>query len=388
MLNKKQFFKKTNILIFIISNLVLVLMFALNMLCSDAKLELFCNSLNNYFKNPFMEKKNSPILRITKEECSFNDLFSEFYYTPNQSTLNMFRRMSSNQISLFRDDGLYFPCSFQDQTTYSINEKIDDGYYLDKGMYDVYFKNEVLPNREYLSFRFNSNGFIFISDTLADTLIATYDLPNYESLISDERYCKYFLNIDGVDTPYSVCINNIVFSNKKNGSRTKQLYGDFCLFFLADKLDKKITKCVEFDFKSDVYGTKEILKKINKMGYSADNCSFNFKLQKNNYHVSEKLDSIFSKIKFDNSYLYIEIFDSIIIFIIILLINNKMLKEKSNFYLIISLVTPFILLMLPYFVFVSTISLFSIWEYLVGLLIIFVFRKIRNEVCYDKEIII
>ena len=266
----------------------------------------FTNSLNNYYDNHSLKAEEAPIINISKENtANYSDLFLNYYYCEELFSLRYLCNDSvgfANKEHNFSSDIKLFK-----QNNYSINELYDFGYYIDYGLFSAYYDKEIFGiNRGWLDRRFNTDGFLYISDVFADQLLSFYSIDSYADLILNEEYCVLYTYVG--DTKYSFCINNILYSNERTANRVTQLYGEnFALCYYDNKVLDSLNWAIELDFKSDYYGTSRVLKGINTLDYKSDNSSIYFKIYDKNigeYKIDEKLSYKYSKIDFNKSDLW------------------------------------------------------------------------------------
>ena len=302
---------------------------------NDSQLSIWCNHLNDFYLNNDVEENRAPIIRIedTKQK-KFTDIFQNYYYCNSGTLISALRQFYNGESYLISTNKTQYKVCINEQDGYSIREKYEWGYYLDYGLFSTYYKDEYLPNRQYLERRYGANGFCFISDLLADKLVKEYDLQSfddpYKELITNEKYSLLRLQIGSDEKDVTLCINNILFSKYRNAPRINELYGDFCLIY-GDKITmNELNYSVEFDMKSDNYGTKTFLKSLNAMGYNPK--SFNYQILKYNdlidkYERVPGLEEELKKIDFearDDTFISVGL---IIIFIfLIFLITCTLLK--------------------------------------------------------------
>lgn len=233
---------------------------------SDFKLDHLSYSINNINRTTILDDDfRATILNIhSNEKTNYNDLLSYFYYN---SLNGPTRLIASNNVSC---DELNLHIESQDTLSIRSSEEEDGGYYLDKGLYYTYFSDDILGPRQYLIPRFGCDSFVFISDTFADKLISKYNISDeegYKTLITNEEYSVLSLIVDGNQT-ISLSINNILYSNKRNGPRTHELYGDFGVVARNNTLNNIFTFEFEIDLKDNPYCIRNTFKSVNELGYS------------------------------------------------------------------------------------------------------------------------
>lgn len=273
--------KHLNIIICVASFLVFSFCSALiSTTLSDFGYDRLAYNINDYNSSTMRDKSFHPtIINIVEKEentdnkNAFDNALSYFYY--NQANGNI-----RNQVIQDVKFG-EMPIKLETQPTFSIkkSEKVSPGYYIDYGLYSSYYMDEILGNRGYLSFRYDCDSFIFISDTFADKLIEFYGIDTeepYKTLIEKESYCVLPLTTSDGNT-IKFCINNILYTNARSARRTYELYGDFALFYYRGKISPSLQLEFEIDFKDSPYSIKKTLKDMEQLGYRVDNYNFSFK---------------------------------------------------------------------------------------------------------------
>jgi hypothetical protein len=274
-----------------------------------------------------------------------------------------------------------FSCSFHYQYTYSIGAKYDWGYYLDYGLFSTYYRDEILPNRQYLEHRYNSNGFVFISDTFANKLLDLYGINDYKQLILDEKYCLLECEIN--NKPLKFCINNILYSNQRTGPRVQYLEDLFCVFHGRQSLLQELDFCVEVDLKSDIYGTGLFFKTLNALGYNVNNTEIQFKTYNTvtkEYEIREDLFSLFAKLDF-NHYFSGEVIIYTLSFLpVLFLFFGKW--DKIRFYVFYIIIFNIGIMFVGLFIFVPPLNMvyptITFFAYLLFLLYHLLFVKLIN----------
>lgn len=273
------------------------------LLLQDYKLDYLSFQMINYNKVLGNGEYNSPILSVTKTDDKikedgtpfYNDLFSVFHYN---MLVNGARTVSISDTSLLLNnaDSTSFSLALTTQPTFSIDKKNlatdeDPVYHIDLGQHYSYFPEIVSKHRGD-----NTTSFMFISDTIANKLIETLNVPGetliqrYQNLIVDEQYCFQKLMIDGSNTA-NVVINNILHTDYAEGqsSRMFELHGDFALIW-ADRIKDKLSMSFELDLKTNPYGNKKAIKNIEALGYTGSNSIFHLKIcRSNTYAVDVRL---------------------------------------------------------------------------------------------------
>lgn len=319
----------------------------------DSRLNVFVNNTNS-----FLNRGNNPVmLNVSKEgEKYYKNLFSRFYWNPDIKSL---RNLCLDETFLYNNDASY-SCKFFNQDTYSIGEKYDWGYYLDYGLFSTYYKDEIFGNRGYLSLRYDCDGFVFISDSLADKLVEDKGLNSYEELLTSEEHCVLNIGYNNNKMAHRVCINNIVYTKYRTGPRAYELYNDFCLIYLKSNTGTYLKWAVEMDFNNDIFGTAKALKEINYFGYTCSNSIFDFKrmdLSTKEYFSDTFINDLFNNLNFDNA--YDPIFYTIGIVSSLGIIGVFLLQKNKN-ELILSLlsiaVCVLVLMMVELFVFLPPLA--------------------------------
>lgn len=284
---KKKILKNSSIIGFIIFALGSLLCGVLSSFLTDYKLDYFSYSCVNYNSEVLADDSFEPtILNVkkdfaTNERKEYSDLYKYFYYNFMIGTC---REKIDNSTSFDFSDSSSYLTQLLTQPTFSIEseEKNDGGYYLDFGLYYTYYSDEILGEINYLLPRFNCNSFIFISDVLANELIDYYDIGDaddpYAELIANEEYAILPLTIDGTATSIKFSINNILYSDRRDGERTVELYNSFALIPYVSEVMNNLDVSFEVDLKTNPYGNKTCIKNINNLGYTISNSSFSVSL--------------------------------------------------------------------------------------------------------------
>lgn len=306
----KSLFKKRNMLRILVDVFIfLLLSFSSAFLVTfstDYKLDRVAYSLNNYNAHCYTDSDYQPsILKVVPDNqmapYEFEKLFSATYYTDLNDGI---REININN-GLFNE----FSIHLETQFTFSIEKDISKygGYRLDYGLYHTYYSDDILGPRGYLEARYDSESFIFISDSLADKLVDFYGIIGdepYAQLITNKDYCLLPLTIN--DTNHTFCINNIVYTSLRQAPRTKELYGDFALFCYNNKIKDDIYLRYEMDLKDNPFCIKSMLSTIDSAGFNYNNSliefdTFNYKQNQyernieveRSYRSVEKTDSTF-----------------------------------------------------------------------------------------------
>lgn len=245
------------------------------------------------------------IVNIKKnDEILYNPLFDNLYYN---SLVSEARLLINNNVT----DSVN-KIKFYTQSAFSIRNSSlpGGGHYIDYGIFASYYADDILGPRKYLEHRFGCDSFVFISDTYADILLKKYNINSYEELIQNKEYAVLNLNVDGI-TSTKVCINNILYSNKRQGPRAKELYGNFALIYNNNQIQKWSSTSIDIDLKSNPYGVKRVLKSINSFGYNTDNSDITFS-KYNESIKSYEIDTIatnnFKNLNVKNDSLYTILF--------------------------------------------------------------------------------
>ena len=349
----------------------------------EFKLDRMAYQINNYNQSTILDEDfKSTIVNVKSHENdkNFFDMLRYFYY----NSLNRATRVQvSNKVTCNNMD-----LHLVTQDTYSIRteEEPGGGYYIDKGLYYSYYSNELLGNRQYLSYRFGCETFVFISDVFADKLIDYYGISSlenaYELLITEKEYAVIDLVIDGNKT-VKVCINNIVYSTKRQAPRTLELYGDFALFCYRRDFIGTIDFEFEVDLKDNPYCIKQTIKSIEAFEYNSQNSDFTFKSfdkQTQKYKVDDKLTNRFKSISEKFDWIFYLIFSLMIIAGIALLIILAKFGDGSSAIVLITCSSLFIIYGLLA-TFIYNYPLFSLSPILFSLtLFIFKGKESKNEI--------
>lgn len=280
---KKKILKNSSIIGFIIFALGSLLCGVLSSFLIDYKLDYFSYSCVNYNSEILADDSFEPTIINVKKDFAANErkeyssLYKNFYYNFMVETC---REKIDNSISFDLSDSDSFSTELLTQPSFSIEttEKDGGGYYLDYGLYYTYYSDKILGERNYLLPRFNCNSFIFISDVLANELIDYYGISNvddpYAELITNEEYAVLPLMIDSADTSIKFSINNILYSDRRDGERTVELYNSFALIPYVSEVMNNLDVSFEVDLKTNPYGNKTCIKNINELGYTTDNSTF------------------------------------------------------------------------------------------------------------------
>ena len=244
---------------------------------ADYKMDEFSSDLYDK-KQLQLDSYAPPILQIKKQtqpgedsgNPSYYDLFHAFYYN---SLVYGVRYCFDNSI---RDDENR-PIQCFTQSTFDIDNSFlpEGGHYVDYGIFSSYFGDEFLGYKGHLATRFGADSFAYISDTYADKLLSKYGIESYEELITNEKYCLLDLTVDNAITS-KLCINNILYSDKRGGPRARDLYGDFALVFNSAAVGEWASFDFEIDLKANSYSIQTVLSDVEALGYNPENASFSF----------------------------------------------------------------------------------------------------------------
>ena len=332
-------FKKLNLAFFFSSLFFTVSLLISGLFTPLSQQYFFGNKLYNYRRGNTSD--NTPSVRIHKEnEFSYESLYSYYYYN---TEVKSFRTICDEKLDI-NHCGFNYDCVLTKIQTYSITEKYSWGYYIDGGLFSAYYKNELLPDRKYLSTRFDCDGFAFISDSLADKLLASMNLTSYEDLILNEDNAVLKINNGRSEKTIRLCINNIVYSKYRTGPRISEIYGDFILLYLSASQPNKdyFNWSVELDLKSDVYENKKLLKNLNSLGYNPENSSLSFyvfdKTNKTKNYLSS-LDEMAKKVSLsdglDKAYLAFLIVFAIAVTFLYIYLEKKYGNKVDLFFFLI-----------------------------------------------------
>lgn len=267
-------------------------------LLQDFKLDYLSFQMINYNRVLGNGEYDAPILSVAKTDDKikedgtpfYNDLFSVFHYN---MLVNGARTVSVSDTSLLLNDAdsTSFDLSLTTQPTFTIdkdNLATDDNpvFHIASGQHYSYFPEIVNRHRGD-----STTSFMFISDTLANKLIETLNVPGeslierYQNLIVDEQYCFQKLIIDDAHIA-NVAINNILHTDYSEGqsSRMFKLHGDFALIW-ADIIKDKLSLSFEIDLKTNPYGNKKTIKNIEALGYTGSNSIFNLRICRSDVYL-------------------------------------------------------------------------------------------------------
>lgn len=348
---KKKLIKNGHIFTFLIFCFGSIICGVLSSFLLDFKLDYFSYTCVDYNSETQLSSTFEPtILNIKKdfsvdEKKQYSDLHNHFYYN---MMVGACRQKIDNSISFNLSSSFSVSTQLLTQPTFSIEtvEKETGGYYLDYGQYYSYYSDDILGPRGYLSTRFNCDGFVFVSDILADELISFYNIAGdnpYEELITNEDYAVLPVTIDGEASSINLCINNILYSDKRNGDRTQELYDSFALIPYYPAVMNKLDVSFEIDLKTNPYGNKTCFKDINTMGYTIANSSYSiysYSGAENKYLLNAKLsDDLVKAWSNGNDVLVYSIF--IVLFLLGLgsiiylsIINTKFARKELLSYLL------------------------------------------------------
>ena len=270
----------------------------------DYKLDRIAYELNDYNKRDYYNGFNSPILKIhqeSKESGSSNrserydDVFDQFYYN---SFVKHLRQYATNDI---HDELIASNIKVFCQRTYFCRnaELPDGGHYVDYGIFSSYYGDKLFESRPLGDPRSHAYfpytdcvTFAYISDSLADSLIAYYNKTEPEAGINnyiDLIFKRPVLPItalkekpDGTTEEYklNVSINNILYGTRRHAYRISELYGDsfalIDLYSYGKKTRVWADLACELDLKVDPFGTKNVLQGLEYFGYNPDNTTYEF----------------------------------------------------------------------------------------------------------------
>ena len=236
---------------------------------TDYRLEHLAHKINDYNKISLHDESFSPtILNIkASRDKNYYNLLNSLYY----NSLNGDARIIGPNVET---EG--FDVRLMTSDTFSIRktEEKGGGYYIDRGLYYSYYSDDILGPRQYLVPRFGCDSFIFICDRFADKLVSYYEIDGdepYKTLINDRKYCVLEIRIGAECLPLRFCINNIIYSSKRQGGRTSELYGDFALIGSNSKIQQQLGFEFEVDLKDNSYCIKNTFKIVDALGYNKDN---------------------------------------------------------------------------------------------------------------------
>jgi hypothetical protein len=252
---------------------------------SDYKIE---KTFNSFFHN--VEYQDT-YLALSNKEGS-NDNFNALYYNFFWTSLSSNSRRKVNDKTIIDELNLQkTSLYFQDYFTIEKNEYSDDRFYLHDGMFFTYFDSSLVTVN---SVRFECDGFVLISDTLADLLLDKYGLANagiesYKLLITEKQYAVLSYSFETGKT-IKLCINNVIDSSKRVGNRVKKENSAFALTYYAYIKDLPIS--FETDFKGNGYSPKAIIDTIYKAGYTTDDFYYSLvKKSESGQYIEDKKNS-------------------------------------------------------------------------------------------------
>lgn len=272
-----------NILLFLVC-LITSCLFSANL--SDYKAS---QVFNRFFSDANTDNSYLSIANKGDNNSSFSSLYYNFFWTSLSSNC---RRAVHDSSFIDELEGEEAKLYFQDYFTIEKNVYSGNRYYLHDGMFFTYFDNSIVSVN---SVRFGCDGFILISDTLANELLKKYDIENngidsYKVLIENSQYAKLTYNFSSGIT-LSLCINNIIDSSKRVGARIREEHTCFGLTYYD--YVKKLPVCFETDFKSNGYSPKALVDTIYGAGFNYDKADYS--LIKKNEHGEYYKDEISSK---------------------------------------------------------------------------------------------
>ena len=240
-----------------------------------------------------------------RKSQDYNELFYQFHYS---LIVNGCRTLIDNDLSLeVSDQFLNFKATLL--PTYSVRETNssdkDEVYMIDYAQYYAYFARPVHDFRNQ-----TPQGFVYISDTLADKLVEKHGiegptkLDRYNQLLSNSEYSVLPLYSSVFNEEVNITITNIVHSNieEGQGKRMLALYDDFALIWLVESVSKKLEYSFEIDLKNNPYGNKKAINFLNSYGFTYENSDFLIKTKLDNeYQVNEKTTLLLNKILQNNT---------------------------------------------------------------------------------------
>lgn len=378
--------------------LLVILSICSNLLCgflftftSDFQRDLLAYSIHSYFEPLKDPGSKYPMLTITPKLCPDPDSDSKAIVF--QKILDNFRHdMSVKACRQMIDDQCCIQThrsqiniALMTQSTFSISSTEargpDSGYIVDGNQYRAYNKK----TDSYLLNRFNTDTFIFISDTLADKLIDIYGFKEqskskcYDQLINNEEFAILTIKIDG--NVIRASINNILFTNKRDGTRTTELYPYFGIIKYTTKLYKVAPrlKC-ELDLKSNSYVNKHLFKSIDALGYTTADYNFGvWQFCEDGYVKIQNLSNDYMKVmssKEKHEWNYILILIFAIIHIIGIGYGYKVWMKTQNERNIFSAVTIFVFVLYGFVAqFIYIYGFWTILPLISAVLILFMSRK-------------
>lgn len=351
----------------------------------DYKLDHFSYEICNYNKYFYNDTFINPLLQISKSQNSsfdksdlFTPLLRYFYYN---SLVADVRQPLLNDTFCYGDSIKLFT---QDTFSIATTELNSGGYYLDYGLFACYYSPSFLGTNNYLQARFSCDSFIFLSDSFANYLLDKYDIDSYETLMTDERYA--ILSITDLNgNELSKCsINNIVYSTLRSAPKTFNLYGNFGVIYNNANIKRWSNVGFELGLKVDPYGTKNVLKSINNLGYGINDIDFNFVSYDytnnsyfDNHYLSLKYPSLWS----NNQDVMYYFFSCSIIFLsclglVIYFLKIKMKIKESTISFLISIFAFIVFSIIVTFTY--NYPFFSILPILLVLIYIYFFVKTYN----------
>ena len=338
---------KNKILKIFISFVTYVIVFILGIFvfdnCDDAKLDKFVYSLINPDKVTFVENVNPPIIEITKndekreldETVLYPKLFKEFQWN---NLINGFRQTINNEVAVNVGSNSY-DLKLVTQSSFYVYEEIDtasNSYFMDYGHFNVYLPGNLVERH-----RGEPDGvFMFISDTLADKIVADLNITGetkvekYTKLVTNESLSITTMDVDGA--PKHVAINNVIYTGEgfDDANRVLDLYSDFALTW-TDRIASSLNVSFEIDLKTSSYSNKKVLKTLINTEYTAENCSYSVKTADANgiYSASEKLSNDLSKLLTgkNNVASYLFIFDVLFLtFGLCIFVNFTYQKDEKT----------------------------------------------------------
>lgn len=393
------FFKKFKTTLISILYCLFVSIFCLLSACtSDFKME---NVFNDFFRDSNCRDTYLSISNTKDNNDSFKSLYYSFFWT--SLTANSRRRVD-DVIKADVIESEEFGLFIQDYFTIEDNKYSSEvgRYYLHDGMFFTYFDNSLVNVN---SVRFGCNGFLLISDVLADKLLEKYNLQNdgfesYKQLIVNETYAKISCSTSD-NREISFCINNIIDTSQRVGTRIKDEVPFFGLTYYGYL--KGLSICYEADFKGEGYSPKAVVNTIYDFGYYPETTKYTLMKKGNSgYYVDEgnsaalmhalvlkKQDSL-PKIFM---YLMIFVLVACVLFVNIFVNHkNNVRKDIRKIGFVIALISLALLLVQQftklYFLFsLVPVAYFIIWMICFSINVVFKRKEIiKNEAFFEISI--
>ena len=280
----------------------------------DGRLDFFSYKLNNYNFSNYQTDFVNPIFSAEKEyTIAHGSLIQYFHYN---FMVGGCREVINEDIELEFKDGYTIKTAFVGQDVFTITSKVDEHeYIIERNMFHSYYKDEIFKNGVNYTSRYGTDTFIFLSEKIANDLVSHYGLQDFEDpyaeLITNENLCVANFIVNGEKTELRCCINNIVYSNIKQGVRTQELYGDFILGHFNNNLIKRMTSRFELDLKVDPFGNKTCFKVFDNLDYNISNSKFSFRTydkRTQSYIENEEMNKRYVEIwANENDFLFISV---------------------------------------------------------------------------------